>query len=127
MELACAAGESRHSRSPLGKCNYRLRKVRVLLGQLGGSLVVVLELVPAEVKEQGLALMAVNYRLFPKVKRPVYIEAAAAAVAWTFKNIEPFGGDPNLILVFGHSARGYLTSMVGLDKRYSDQQVLLIA
>ena len=74
--------------------------------------------VPTQLKEQGLAVIAVNYRLFPKVKAPAYIEDAAAAVAWTFKNIKRFGGDPDLIFVSGHSAGGYLTSMIGLDKSY---------
>lgn len=74
--------------------------------------------VPKQLKDQGVAVVAVNYRLFPKVKCPVYIEDAAAAVAWTFKNIEKYGGSKELIFVSGHSAGGYLTSMVGLDKSY---------
>ncbi len=60
--------------------------------------------------------MAPNYRMHPKVQAPVYIEDAAAAVAWAFKNIESFGGDASKIFVSGSSAGGYLTSMVGLDK-----------
>jgi acetyl esterase/lipase len=52
------------------------------------------------------------------VKSPAYVEDAAAAVAWTFKNIEQFGGSPDRIFISGHSAGGYLTSMVGLDKRW---------
>ena len=59
-----------------------------------------------------------NYRLYPKVKSPTYIDDAAAAVAWVFKNIASYGGNPNLIFVAGHSAGGYLTSMLGLDKSY---------
>ncbi|QDU08221.1 alpha/beta hydrolase [Gimesia aquarii] len=74
--------------------------------------------VPDELKEQGIAIVAVNYRLYPKAKKPVYLEDAAAAVAWTFQNIANFGGDPKLIFVAGHSAGGYLTSMLGLDKRW---------
>ena len=74
--------------------------------------------VPKQLKEQGIAVVAVNYRLFPKVKCPAYIEDAAAAVAWTFENIDKYGGDPELVFVSGHSAGGYLTSMVGLDKSY---------
>lgn len=74
--------------------------------------------IPTQLKEQGLAVVAVNYRLFPKVKSPAYIEDAAAAVAWTFRNIAEYGGDARLIFVAGHSAGGYLTSMVGLDKSY---------
>ncbi len=34
------------------------------------------------------------------------------------KNIADYGGDPRLIFVAGHSAGGYLTSMIGLDKRW---------
>lgn len=74
--------------------------------------------IPEKLKEKGIAVVAVNYRLHPKVKCPVYIEDAAAAVAWTFKNIEKYGGSRNKIVVSGHSAGGYLTSMVGLDKSY---------
>ena len=35
-----------------------------------------------------------------------------------FKNIKKYGGSPKHIYVSGHSAGGYLTSMVGLDKRW---------
>ena len=65
-----------------------------------------------------MAVVAVNYRLYPKVKSPTFVDDAAAAVAWVFQNITFYGGDPNLIFVSGHSAGGYLTSMLGLDKSY---------
>ena len=42
-------------------------------------------------------------------------------MAWTFKNIGKYNGDPNKIFVSGHSAGGYLASIVGLDKRYLDK------
>jgi acetyl esterase/lipase len=74
--------------------------------------------IPVQLQEKGIAVIAVNYRLYPKVKTPVFIEDAAAAVAWTFKNIESYGGDPSKIIVSGSSAGGYLTMMVGLDKSY---------
>ena len=77
--------------------------------------------IPEQLKEQGIAVVAVNYRLYPKILCPVYIEDAAAAVAWVFKNIQKYGGDPDMIFVSGHSAGGYLTSMVGLDKRWLDE------
>lgn len=74
--------------------------------------------VPKQLQEKGIAVVAVNYRLYPKVKTPVFIEDAAAAVAWTFKNIESYGGDSSKIIISGSSAGGYLTMMVGLDKSY---------
>jgi len=84
----------------------------------GGGLKAGNKSVPELLKEKGIAVVAVNYRLHPKVKAPVYIEDAAAAVAWTFKNIERFGGDSDKIILSGSSAGGYLTLMVGLDKTY---------
>lgn len=74
--------------------------------------------IPEKLKKQGIAIAAVNYRLSPQVQHPAYIDDAAAAVAWIFKNIQKFGGNPEKIIVSGHSAGGYLTSMVGLDKKW---------
>lgn len=74
--------------------------------------------IPDALKEKGFCVVAVNYRLHPKVTCPKYIEDAAAAVAWVFKNIGQYGGSPDKIFVSGHSAGAYLTSMIGLDKRW---------
>ena len=84
----------------------------------GGGLKAGNRSVPAALKNKGVAVVSVNYRLHPKVKSPVYIEDAAAAVAWTIKNIAKYGGSSSRIFVSGHSAGGYLTSMIGLDKRW---------
>ncbi len=73
---------------------------------------------PSPLQKRGWAVVGVGYRLSPNVKHPVYIEDAAAALAWTFKHIESYGGDPAKIFVTGISAGGYLTAMIGLDKSY---------
>jgi acetyl esterase/lipase len=74
--------------------------------------------IPNALKEKGFCVVAANYRLYPKVKSPKYIEDAAAAVAWVFNNIQNYGGDTSLIFISGYSAGGYLTNMIGLDKRW---------
>lgn len=74
--------------------------------------------VPKELREQGFAVVAVNYRLSPRATNPAYIEDAAEAVAWTFRHISQYGGNPEKIYVGGHSAGGYLTLMLALDKSY---------
>ena len=74
--------------------------------------------IPSLLQSKGMAIVAVNYRLFPKAKCPEYIEDSAAAVAWTFSNIKKYGGSTKKIFVSGHSAGGYLTSMIGLDQSY---------
>ena len=67
---------------------------------------------------QGVALVAAGYRLSPQAKCPEFIEDAAAAVAWTVKNIARYGGDPKKVFIGGHSAGGYLAAMVGMDARW---------
>ena len=84
----------------------------------GGGLTAGEKFIPERLKNRKLVLVAVNYRLSPKVKSPVFIDDAAAAVAWVFKNISKYGGDPKKIIVSGHSAGGYLACMIGLDKHY---------
>lgn len=84
----------------------------------GGGLKAGNKFIPETLKKSGFAIVAVNYRFYPKIKSPAYIEDAAAAVAWVFENIEKFGGDHSKIFVSGHSAGGYLASMIGLDKSY---------
>ena len=74
--------------------------------------------VPKALQGNGIGVVAASYRLSPEVKAPVYIEDAAAAVAWTFRHIAEYGGSTNRIFVSGHSAGGYLTAMIGLDKRW---------
>ena len=74
--------------------------------------------IPSGLQEKGIAVVAANYRMNPKVNSPTYVEDAAAAVAWTIKNIEKYGGSSKRVFVSGHSAGGYLTSMIGLDKRW---------
>lgn len=46
------------------------------------------------------------------------LTACAEAVDWTFKNIARYGGDPNRIFLSGHSAGGYITLMLGMDRRW---------
>lgn len=84
----------------------------------GGSLTEGEKFIPEELKNRNIAIVSVNYRLSPKAQHPAYIDDAAVAVAWTFKNIEAYGGDSQKIFVAGHSAGAYLTLMLGLDKQW---------
>ena len=81
----------------------------------GGGLTSGNRSIPAALKDNRLAIVAVGYRLSPKVTVATILDDAAAAVAWTFKNIEQYGGARTLIFVSGHSAGGYITSMLGLN------------
>jgi len=78
--------------------------------------------IPEALKNKGFAIIGVNYRLSPKAKAARAIDDAAAAVAWAFNNIANYGGDNAAIFVSGHSAGGYLASMIGLDKKYLQKE-----
>ncbi|PPK88607.1 alpha/beta hydrolase family protein [Neolewinella xylanilytica] len=84
----------------------------------GGGLSAGDKFIPEQWREQGIAVATANYRLHPRVQNPTYIRDAAAAVAWVMEHIAEYGGDPTRIYVSGHSAGGYLTSMIGLDTTY---------
>lgn len=84
----------------------------------GGGLTQGERFIPLPLRNKGVAIVSANYRLSPGVKSPVFLEDAAAAIAWTFKHIADLGGDPKRIFVSGHSAGAYLTLMCGLDKRW---------
>ena len=71
-----------------------------------------------QLKNSGLVVVAPNYRLLPKAPIDDILDDAAAAVAWTYKNIARYGGSKRKIFVAGHSAGGYLLDMIGLDKRW---------
>lgn len=66
----------------------------------------------------GVAVVAPNYRLSPKVTFPAYIQDAAAAVAWAKAHIAEHGGDAAKVFAGGHSAGGYLALMLGMDAHY---------
>ncbi|MDR2774950.1 MAG: alpha/beta hydrolase [Tannerella sp.] len=96
----------------------QVKKFATVVWFHGGGLTAGEKEIPVELKNREFVVVAVNYRLYPKVRCPKYIEDAAAAIAWVFGNIERYGGDPDLIFVSGHSAGAYLTMMTGLDKQW---------
>lgn len=68
--------------------------------------------------EQGIGIVATNYRLSPKVKHPAHIEDVAKAFTWTVENIAKHGGDPKKIVLAGHSAGGHLVSLLATNEKY---------
>jgi len=61
---------------------------------------------------RGVATVATNYDLCPRVTIDEIVRQTRAAVAWTYKNAASFGGDPARIHVAGHSAGGHLVAML---------------
>jgi acetyl esterase/lipase len=68
--------------------------------------------------QAGYVVVIPSYRLMPANPHPAQIEDVAAAFAWTHEYISKYGGDPNKIIVSGHSAGGHLTSLLALDPKW---------
>jgi acetyl esterase/lipase len=63
--------------------------------------------------QQGIALVAINYRLTPTYSYPAQVVDSFCALAWLHANHEEYGFDPNRVVVMGGSAGGYLAAMLG--------------
>ena len=66
----------------------------------------------------GATVVIPDYRTYPTGVFPDFMHDAAAAVAWTYKNIAQYGGDPKKIYLMGHSAGGHIVTLLALDKQY---------
>jgi arylformamidase len=64
--------------------------------------------------ERGVLTVSVNYSLAPTVSIDEIVRQARTAVAWVHRNIADHGGDPNRIVVGGHSAGAQLAAMCAL-------------
>ena len=60
----------------------------------------------------GACVVIPNYDLCPAVTIPDIVLQMVRALAWTYRNVARFGGDPKRISVVGHSAGGHLAAML---------------
>lgn len=64
---------------------------------------------------QGFLTVVPDYRLVPEVRFPGFLQDCAAAVRWVRAHAEQYGGDPDRIVLVGHSAGAYNAAMLALD------------
>ena len=66
----------------------------------------------------GITTVIPEYRLYPEVKFPSFVEDAARAYAWTSEQLAENGGDQRPIVVIGHSAGAHIGALLVLDRDY---------
>ena len=74
--------------------------------------------VGAALAARGFVTVIPDYRVWPEVRFPAFLQDAAAAVAWTRANIAKFGGDPGRTFLLGHSAGAHIAAMLALDRQW---------
>jgi acetyl esterase/lipase len=67
---------------------------------------------------QGHIVVIPDYRIYPSVVFPSFVEDSARAVAWTVGNVARYGGSPDAVYLMGHSAGAYNAAMLALDTPY---------
>lgn len=72
----------------------------------------------AALARQGAVVFVPDYRLYPEVRYPAFIEDAAQAVAYAWRVAPSWGGDPRRVFIVAHSAGAYLAEMLALDPHY---------
>ena len=67
---------------------------------------------PKPFVDAGVLVVSINYTLCPEVTIEEITRQARAACTWVWRNAKSYGGDPDRLHVFGHSAGGHLTAAV---------------
>ena len=69
---------------------------------------------------RGFVVVVPDYRKYPEVHYPVFVQDGARAVAWTVANVARYGGDPSRITLMGHSAGAHIAAMLAYNREFLD-------
>ncbi len=67
---------------------------------------------------QGFVVVIPDYRKYPKVRFPAFVEDAARAVKWVHENVARYGGSPDKMFVMGHSAGAHMAALLALNAEF---------
>lgn len=73
---------------------------------------------------RGIITVIPDYRIYPDVTYPAFLEDSAAATAWVRARQETWQPERQPLFVMGHSSGAYNASMLALDPRWLDEQDL---
>ena len=79
------------------------------------------QFVGASLARQGFVVVIPDYRLYPKVRYPAFVQDCARAVAWTHAHIGSYGGSADKLVLMGYSAGAYNAAMLALDSEFMHQ------
>jgi acetyl esterase/lipase len=82
---------------------------------------------PRAFAEKGFVFVSTNYRLLPSVDMGTIVRDVAKSIRWVHDHISEYGGDPNRLLVMGHSAGAQLAALICTDDRYLKAEGLSLA
>jgi acetyl esterase/lipase len=82
---------------------------------------------PQAFVDKGFVFVSTNYRFVPNVTVKEMMGDIAKSVHWVHDHIASYGGDPNTVVVMGHSAGAHLAALLCTDDRYMKAEGLSLA
>ncbi len=70
----------------------------------------------------GFLVAVADYRVYPEVTFPDFVDDVAKATAWLHVNVDRFGGKTDNIHLVGHSAGAHMVAMVALNSAYLEAE-----
>ena len=67
---------------------------------------------------QGYVAVIADYRLYPRVRWPAFLQDCALAVRWARDHAGSYGGDAAKLVLMGHSAGAYNAVDLAVDDRW---------
>jgi acetyl esterase/lipase len=67
---------------------------------------------------RGYVAVVPDYRIYPEICYPDFLDDGAQVVCWVKDNIARFGGDPDKLFLKGHSAGAHIAAMLSIDARW---------
>jgi acetyl esterase/lipase len=74
--------------------------------------------VAAALASRGVLTFVADYRLYPEVRYPDFLNDSAQALAFGLENAAQYNGNPKRVYVMGHSAGAYNAAMLAFDARW---------
>lgn len=78
------------------------------------------EFVASSLTRAGIVVVVPDYRTYPEVAFPIFVEDGARVVAWAVGNLAGLAEGERPLFLMGHSAGAQIAALLALDERYLD-------
>lgn len=78
------------------------------------------EFVARKLASRGHFVVVPDYRLYPEVTFPQFVEDGALATAYVLAHLREIANPPRPVFLMGHSAGAHIAMLVAMDHRYLD-------
>lgn len=78
------------------------------------------EFVASSLTRAGIVVVIPDYRTYPEVAFPAFVEDGARAVEWAARNLDSLVEGERPLFLMGHSAGAQIAALLALDEHYLD-------